>query len=350
MAKQTAKTPDGGARLRADLKSGQLANCYIFYGEEAYLRNYYLEQLHSKILEGPAEAFNSHRFDAKSFSVQALAEAVEALPVMAERTLVRVDDVELPKLDEASRTQLAELLSDLPEYLCLVLVYEIAEFKLDRRQKQLTAAVEKNCVQLSFPRQSQASLTEWCQRHFRTAGKRISPENCAYLIFQTGGTMTAMKPEIEKLAFYAQGPEITRSDIDACVIPVLDAQVFQIADALAARNFDGAMEKLRTIFQMQQEPIPVLAAIASNLRRLLAAKTLSAAGKGSDELMRVCGMSDYPARKTMSSARNFSMRWCETAVCLCAQTDYRLKTSWDEPERLVELLLLQLAEEARRDA
>ena len=177
MAKQTAKTPDGGARLRADLKSGQLASCYIFYGEEAYLRNYYLEQLRARILEGPAEAFNSHRFDAKSFSVQALAEAVEALPVMAERTLVQVDDVELPKLDEASRTQLAALLSDLPEYLCLVFAYDIAEFKLDRRQKQLTAAVEKNCVQLPFPKQSQASLTEWCQRHFRTAGKRISPEN-----------------------------------------------------------------------------------------------------------------------------------------------------------------------------
>ena len=36
-----------------------------------------------------------------------------------------------------------------------------------------------------------------------------------------------------------------------------------------------------------------------------------------------------------------------SAVQLCEQTDYRLKTSYDEPQRLLELLILQLAQEAR---
>ncbi len=347
MAKQAAREADGGAVLRADLKRNSPARCYIFYGEESYLRTYYLEQLRGKLLAGPAEAFNYHRFDAKSFTMDAFSDAVELLPVMSEYAFIQVDDLDLTKLDEASRERMAEILSDLPEYLCIAFVYDIVEFKPDRRQKKLTAAIEKYCTPLPFPKQSQASLTEWCLRHFRTAGKTISSELCAYLIFQTGGTMTALKPEIEKIAAYAAGDTITRADIDAVVIPVLDAQVFQITDALAARDFSLALQKLRTIFQMQEEPIPVLAAIASNLRRLLAAKTLSASGRGSDALMKLCGMSDYPARKTMSNARNFSMQWCEKAVCLCAETDYRLKTSYDEAERLVELLLLRLAEEAK---
>jgi len=36
----------------------------------------------------------------------------------------------------------------------------------------------------------------------------------------------------------------------------------------------------------------------------------------------------------------------DTALPLCAETDYRLKTSFDEPERLLELLVLRLAQEA----
>ena len=40
---------------------------------------------------------------------------------------------------------------------------------------------------------------------------------------------------------------------------------------------------------------------------------------------------------------------CRQAVLLCCETDYRIKTSYDEPERLLETLILTLAEEARHD-
>ena len=344
---QKQASPEGSAILRADMKSGEIHNFYIFHGEEAYLRTYYLEQLRSRLLEGPAEAFNFHRFDAKSFSAEAFQDAVDALPVMAERTMIQIDDLDLSSLDESTRELMTEILLDLPDYVCICMVYDIVEFKLDKRQKKFADAVQKAAKELNFPKQTQASLTDWCLRHFKSAGKRITNDLCAYLIFQTGGTMTALKPEIDKIAAFAVGEEITRQDVDAVVIPVLDAQVFQITDELASRNFAKALARLQTIFQMQEKPIPVLAAIASNLRRLLAAKTLSENGKGSDELMKLCGMGDYPARKTMSNARNFTMQWCRKAVLLCAETDYKLKTSYDDSERLVELMILQLAEEAK---
>lgn len=345
--KQTAAVQDGSAILRADIKADQIANFYIFHGEEAYLRTYYLEQLRSKLLDGPAEAFNFHRFDAKSFSADALMDSVDALPVMAERTMIQIDDLDLTKLDESTRERMTEIFLDLPDYVCICMVYDVVEYKLDKRQKKFADAVQKAAKELNFQKQSQASLTDWCIRHFRSAGKRITNDLCAYLIFQTGGTMTALKPEIDKIAAFAAGDEITRQDIDAVVIPVLDAQVFQITDELASRNFAKALSRLQVLFQMQEEPIPVLAAIATNLRRLLAAKTLSENGKGSDDLMKLCGMTDYPARKTMSNARNFTMQWCRKAVLLCAETDYKLKTSYGDSERQVEFLILQLAEEAK---
>ena len=347
MAKTDKTVPDGSIRIRADLKSGNFARCYVFYGEEAYLRNYYLDQLRSKILDGPAEAFNSHFFDSKSFSVQALSDAIDALPVMAERTWIQVEDVALFQLEENDRVRLSELLAELPDYLCMVFSYCALEFKTDKRQK-LGSAIEKNCVQLHFPRQSQSDLAAWCQRHFHSAGKRISKEACDYLIFQTDGTMTSLKSEIEKLTLYVQGPEITREDIAAVVSPVLNAQVFAISDALAERNFEQAVKKLQEILQLQQEPIQVLAAIAVNMRRMLAAKVLEASRMGMSEFMHLYpDCRDYYARKVMSSARKFSLDWCEKAVCLCAQTDYQLKTSGGDKNWLIELLILHLVEGAR---
>ena len=63
--------------------------------------------------------------------------------------------------------------------------------------------------------------------------------------------------------------------------------------------------------------------------------------------MRLCGMTDYVARKTMDTASRFSARFCRVAAELILETDNGLKTSYDDPERLLEVLVLRLAQEAK---
>ncbi|MBR2782008.1 MAG: DNA polymerase III subunit delta [Oscillospiraceae bacterium] len=345
MAKKESSS-DSISVIREDLKSGKPANAYIFYGEEGYLKDYYYNQLRSSIIDPLSEFFNFHRFDEKSFTTEALIQAVNAVPVMAERSLIRIDDIDLSGLNESARTAVTDILNDLPEYVCLVFYYDIKEYKPDKRYKKLYEAISKNCKELEFPKQSQASVTEWCIRHFRSAGKTISKDLCAYLIFLTGGTLSALNSEIEKISAYAAGDQITKEDIDAVTIPVLDAQVFDITDAIAAKRFSLAIEKLGTILQLMEDPFSIAGAISSNLRRLYAAKTVLEAGKGRDELKAICGITDYFADKMLSTARGFSMEFCEKAVLLCAQTDYQIKTSYDDPQALLQLLIVSLSQEA----
>ena len=49
----------------------------------------------------------------------------------------------------------------------------------------------------------------------------------------------------------------------------------------------------------------------------------------------------------MEAARRCTPRFCRIAAQLVLETDYRMKTSFDEQERLLELLILRLAQEAR---
>ena len=99
---------------------------------------------------------------------------------------------------------------------------------------------------------------------------------------------------------------------------------------------------------MQQEPLSILGAIGNHFRRVSAARTLLDLGKTSGELMEIYSMSDFAARKTMSSAGRFSAAFCKKASELILQTDHRIKTSFDDPQRLMELLVTQLSQEARR--
>jgi DNA polymerase III delta subunit len=49
----------------------------------------------------------------------------------------------------------------------------------------------------------------------------------------------------------------------------------------------------------------------------------------------------------MSAAGRFSARFYAKAAELVMEADNQIKTSFDEPERLLELLILRLAQEAR---
>lgn len=347
MAKNEAQNSDNFQIFKGHIKNKTFAPLYFFHGEETFLLHHYLEQLRKLILDELTESFNYHKLTNETFDIRSFAEAVEALPMMAERTLVWVDEVDIFKCNEADRDKLIELFSDMPEYCTVVFTYIATPWKPDKRLKKLWDAVSKNGLIVEFAKQSQRDLIAWITRHFAAREKKISTDLCAYLIDITGGTMTALAGEISKIASYSGADTICKADIDAVTEPVLDAVVFQMTDMLGQGDYGGALLKLRQLLKMQQEPLGILGAIGGHFRRLSAARILSDQGKSAGELMSLCSMTDYMARKTMSASGKFSPDFYTKAAQLVLETDYAIKNSYDDVPRLLELLIINLAMEAR---
>lgn len=340
-------TDNGITELKMALKQKSLGRLYFFHGEETFLLHHYLKQMKKIVLDPLTESFNFHRLNSETFEMRAFADAVENLPMMAETTLIQIDDVDIFKMNESDREKMAEILRDIPEYCTVVFTYVTVGWKPDKRLKKLWEAVDSCGVIVEFAKQDQKDLIAWVTRHFAANKKRISTDLCAYLIDITGGTMTALNSEIDKICAYSGAEEIKKTDIDAVTEPVLDAVVFQMTDQLSAGRYDQAMQKLQQLLKMQQEPLAILGAVGGHYRRISAARTLLDNGKGAFELQKLCGIPDYPARKTMEAARRCTSGFCRTVAQLVVETDHQMKTSFDEPERLLELLILRLAQEAR---
>ncbi len=333
--------------LKESIKNKEPGRLYFFYGEEDFLQNYYLERLKKILLDDLTESFNFHKLTNENFDIHAFADAVENLPMMAEHTMVLVEDVDIFKLPEDERTKISEILSDVPEYCTIVFFYLTLDWKPDKRLKKLYDTIIAQGLIVEFAKQDQRDLVSWITRHFAANKKNISQELCVYLIELTGGTMTALSGEISKICAYSGADHITKSDIDAVTEPVLDAVAFQLTDCFGQRNYALALEKLRQLIKMQQEPLSVLGVIGSHFRRLGVAKTLLDNGKNYQDFMRIYGAKDYYAKKTLSVCRQFSAPFYARANELIMETDRKIKTSLDAPERLLEMLILQLAQEAR---
>ena len=333
--------------LKASIKTKNPGCLYFFHGEESFLLNHYLGQLRKVILDELTESFNFHRFNNENFDVQSFADAIENLPMMAERTMVQVDDIDLFKLPEDSRNKIMTILQDIPSYCTVVFLYETVEFKPDKRQKKLWDAISSGQI-VEFKKQSQRDLVAWIGRHFAARNKRIAPDLCVYLLEITDGTMTTLLGEIDKIVAFSGADTIYKADIDAVTEPVLDAVVYQMTDMLGSRDYGQALVTLQKLLKMQHDPIAILGAVGGYLRRMGTAKTLLDRGQGMGELMRLYGLSDYAAKKTIAAAQRFSPDFFCKAMELVLETDRKLKTSYDDANRLVELLILQLSQEARR--
>ena len=135
MAYKTKPDTAGLAQLKKDLAQGKPGRLYVFHGEETYLRDHYLGKLREVLLSGGMGEFNLHRLRPADVNPRALEEAVDCLPMMAERTLVEVTDFDLFKAGEKDREGYIRILSNLPDYCCLIFVYDVLEYKPDARTK-----------------------------------------------------------------------------------------------------------------------------------------------------------------------------------------------------------------------
>ena len=343
------KKKEGGSspslqKLKKDLAEGIPGSAYIFYGEESYLRQHYLGQLRRVLIPAGAEEFNYHALEGKDLTIQQLAEMAEAMPMMAQRTMIVVTDMDLFHLGKEQREQLAAFLNDVPPYCCVVFVYDTVGYKPDRTMKQLCRAIADHVEAVEFRPAASGDLLMWIARRFRALDKEIDRQTAEYLVFLCGGLMTGLVQEIAKIAAYAKGPRITQVDIDAVADPVLSAEVFKLSDAVIGRDFDKAAQILGDLLKMQTEPFMILASLGAQLRRLYTARLAVDSGKGREWLMELWGMkSDYPAKLLLNAARRTTTAWCADAVKMCQVLDKRMKseTGIDSAGEL-KLLLVRL--------
>lgn len=265
--------------------------------------------------------------------------------MMAEHTLITVTDMDIFRLDEGQRTALIDLLSDFPPYCTLVFLYEQVAYKRDGKMKKLCAALNEHVQEVEFVQQERKDLLNWLKRRFAATGHDIDQTAADHVLFTCGSLMRGLIPEIEKIAAYAKHERITIADIDAVAEPVLDARIFDMTNAVTARNYDRAAAILADLLRMQTEPIVILAALGKELRRLYTARLALDGGKDRVWLKELWSMSsDYPAKLLLQAAKNVDHEWCRQAVKRSQTLDRRMKSERNmDSEGELKLFLMELA-------
>lgn len=315
---------------------------YVLSGPEDYLRERFLEELRKKC--GTEEGdFSFHRFSDPVPDWRAMAEAVDALPFFSEHSFVEVRDADLSRCKEEDLARLKQIISDVPDYCTLAFVFS-AGAEPDGRTAAVRA-LKKAGRALEFTEQEQGALSRWVINRFKTLGKTVSAADAEYLIFLCGSRMNGLIPQIEKIAAYAKETQVCRADIDTTADRLPEADVFSMTDLISRQRFDAAAAVLSDLLSdRNNHPIMLTALIGRQLRNMYAVKLGQAAGRSRSELMELVGARyDFVVEKLMAAAKPYSAEDLGFLVELCAQYDFRMKSTGQDPEELLRELFARIA-------
>lgn len=323
------------------LKENGPERLYILRGKEDYLREQYLLKLKQVCLPDGEDSFSYKRIDGPELNVNELRAAVDAMPFLTERTFVELRNLDFGKMKPPE--DFLAVFSDIPEY-CTVAMVLSSEDKIDGKLK-LVKEIKKQALDLNFNAQAQGPLINWVVRHFAAAGKSIDLQAVQRLIFISGEYMGKLIPEIDKITAYAKGDKVTVADVEAVANHIPEAQLFDMTDYISKREYNNAAAEMAELLaDKNNSPIMLIAVLGAQMRKLYAAKLAQLNNMGTSYVMEVCAYKyDFQAVNLMKSARGFSLKQLKRAVELCAEADYKMKSSSADDEGLLIETMMRIA-------
>ncbi|MAG59056.1 MAG: DNA polymerase III subunit delta [Planctomycetes bacterium] len=139
----------------------------------------------------------------------------------------------------------------------------------------------------------QSPLSRWVVECARSLGKRMSQEDAYVLHRLVGNKLRELDAELRKLATYVKDrPAITADDVEQCVGSGRLAPVFGLADAIAGKNGEEALEQSELLFERgvqdfsgrhvrdhQSVAMMILGAVNSRMRKVARVRELMAGGE-----------------------------------------------------------------------
>ena len=325
-------------RLNADIKENSFKTVYLLFGEESFLVRHYMDRLSAAIVPEDAQAMNAVRLEGKAVTAEAIEDAAETMPFLCERRLVLVKDsglFEAGRKDESE--QLAAYLPNAPE-TCTILFVESGVDKRGRLYK--TADKAGLAVEMKTP--DERDLSTWAAKRLQAAGLAISGGAMAYLLRTVAHDMTSLHAETEKLiAYKGEGGEIGTADIDDICTKALATRIFDLTDAIGAKDAEKALQIYANMLLMKESPLMILAMVARQFRLILQCGHLAAQRMPQAEAAKVLGLHPFVTKECMRQSALFSGAALRQALRDCLDADIAIKTGGMEDKLAVEMLIVK---------
>lgn len=252
------------AELKKQIKTKSFSPVYLIYGSEQMFVKRYTQLLTQSVTGKNPSDFNFHTFNG-DIELDDFAASLQIVPFMSEYNCVVVMDIHLDNMDSDSLDRFKEITNK--PYEGTILIISMPTYIPSKNKAAFNALVkrvDKIGSVCEFAKLNQAMLERYVAKWANENGKMISHVNASKIISNCGEDLNLLKNEVSKISAYAQGEEITLSDIEKLSTVNLETKIFALSDAVLNGNGDKAFSTLDLLFYQREEPIMMLYVLSAS--------------------------------------------------------------------------------------
>ncbi|HIR03137.1 MAG: DNA polymerase III subunit delta [Acutalibacteraceae bacterium] len=330
--------------LKKSIKEQNVESIYYLYGNEKLLVRHYTDKLTEKIAGKSPSEFSCHVFSGAD-DMDQIAIAANVLPFMGGKNYVNIKDLDASKLSDAAFAKLMELLKNLPDTTSVVIsALTITPDMSKAKNKKLVAEVARLGVVAELNKMSQIALEKQLMSWARKQGATLTEADAGRLVTYCGTDLSTLQNELEKLCAYAYGREITREDIEKTVVKNLEARVFDLSKFVLTSQYDKAFAQLDMLFYQKEEPVSILAVLASAYVDMYRVRVAVESGK---KAVDVAACFDYKRKEfRLTNAQRYAKGLPTAALreslAVLIEADERMKSTPCDKQVLLQELIVKL--------
>lgn len=326
--------------LKIDIANKNYSRVYIFYGEEDYLKNIYIEKIKKSLLKDDELLMNYSELSGLQVKGIEVIEMANTLPMFAQKRIIVIRNC---KFFTKERKLEGEIIANLTSDINVDTVLIFVDSKIDKRGKLYKSLTKKGLGKsVEFKRLTKNELVIFIEKKFIGSGISCEKKKINIILERLTNEMYTVDKEINKLIDYVgQGGTIEKDMIETFITKSLEINIFELVDGIGNKNIKKSLDIYNNLVLMKEPPIKILTMIVRQIRILLQCAYLMKVETNEFEISREIEVNSYFISSYIRQSKNFTLIELYNLLKMCLDIDEKIKTGVLGDKMGVEILIVE---------
>lgn len=309
---------------------------YLLYGTEKFLIDKEVKNIISK---NNIEEINISKYDLEINNLNEILDDANTVSLFSNNKLIIVENAYIFSRTQNKKIDNVEILENyLKNSSDTIIIFINNNEKIDSVKKIVKLIKEKGIIKEFIPLKNINSTVKSMFDDYKISDSAIN-----LLIDRVGNSLELIYQEVEKLKIYKIDDKfITNKDIEDIVVENINIDIFKFVDDIINKNKKDAIKTYKELIKLNEEPIKIVALLASKFRLMYQANKLAKKGYTEESISELLGVHKYPVHLAIVAGYKYNSQILLKYLNDLADLDIGIKTGEKDKELALELFILSL--------
>ncbi len=324
---KTALITNEAGILKA-LETAHDCDVFYYFSTEKFLLNTYATKTINLLLGNNENDYTL--LAGADITVENIINACGTISFFSEKRIVHICNADINSITVGDLDELCDVIQNVENAKIIITgIFNDDKGIKSAKNKKLLQAMPKNAISVHIKKQSQQEITQYAINYAKTLGAVLPYTSASKLLELTKEDYFLINSEIDKLAAAVNYGEITKDIIEQMCSVNIQANAFEMVNAITNNRLSLALYKLKLLQDMQISPIAIVGALVFTYTDMYRVKCAIRQKKRYTDVYKdfMYKGSDYSLKKANEAHKKYTHSSLAQILTIICSVDKQLKSS-----------------------